>query len=216
MKNNIIPQISLAVVICAVCMPVRAQLITISITGQVSSVIDEGGLDGKIHIGDSVTGTYTYNSAVPDLDPCSIWGRYENTSPPAGIWLECGGFDFRTDPCNVRFVIGVENGTPGVNLWADDYHIESYNNLPLSNGRLLNIISWKLIDLTKTALSSDACPTTAPDFSKWGDRGTLCIDGMRGGGFRIGVNVTLATLIPEPATICLFGLGVLNLIRRKK
>lgn len=213
MKSDINPLIALTVMICAVCVPARAQLITVAVTGQVSNVIDEGGLDGKIHIGDPVTGTYTYNSIVLDLDPCSIWGLYENTAWPAGIWLECGGFDFRTDPCDIRFVIGVENGTPGVNSWADYYRIESYNNLPLSNGRLMNIITWMLTDWTQTALSTDACPTSAPDFTKWGDRDTLLIDAMRKSGFRIEVNVTSAALIPEPATVLLLTLG--GLILRK-
>jgi hypothetical protein len=195
---------------------VLAQWITIGITAQVNSVADGGGLEGKIHTGDTITGTYTYDSTVLDVQSSPIWGHYDNRVSPAGIRLECGGFVFKTNPNNVYFSLEVENGTAGVNNWLDGYSLQSTTNSSLSNGSPLNIITWILTYSSQDVLSSDALPITAPNLSSGIHDNSLCIDSMRGSNFRIYATVTSATLVPEPATVCLLAVGGVLLGRKRK
>jgi hypothetical protein len=185
---------------------VQAQWITIAISGQVTEVADwYGHLENKVHIGDTITGTYTYDSVA------SGSGRYEYHTPPAGILLDIGGFNFRTDPSHVSFTLIMTNN----DLAGDDYYgLGSYNNLPLSNGALVDDIMWQLSDETGTALTSNTLPLTAPDLTKWGGN-NFAIDSLRVSGFAISGTITSAQVIPEPVTLLLLLVGSLCLRRSK-
>jgi len=178
-----------------------ATMITIEIEAVVDSVSDEGNyLEGKIEVGDIITGSYSYNSSVTRLPG----HRYEFYSAPSGVVLSVGGFDFKTDPSNVYFEMGIGNDLS----WGDTYFFISFNNLPLSNDTLVDGILWSLKDPTGTALSSDALPTTAPILDQWGDN-RLRLHGERG---RYIVDAHVSSAIPEPATIILLSMGGLFLI----
>jgi len=206
MKHSIIP-----IIICMLALsvpPSEATLITIEITAEVDSVRDEANyLDGQINPGDIITGTYIYESTTPDSSPSDpVQGNYWNYAPPAGISLTVGGFNFTTDSSNVVFCVFIRND----NISGDDiYGINSRNNLPLSNGTLVDYIRWQLNDHTASALSSDALPTTAPILGQW-QANDLRLETDR--AFLIHAHVTSA--IPEPATILLFALGALFLRKR--
>jgi hypothetical protein len=202
MKNfNLIFAIG-AVVLCAALAPVRAEWITIAISGQVTSVSDQyNHFGGQISVGTPITGTYTYDSSTPDSYPSDFsYGQYWNYTPPAGVSLNVGGLNFRTNPDNVEFAVTVNNN----NLGEDSYSIWSTKNLSLSDGTLVQSISWYLNDPTGTTLSSDALLLTAPELGKWGYN-SLNISTDR--TFGISARITSAT--PEPATAFLLGLGAL-------
>jgi hypothetical protein len=204
--------ILLAILFCFVCVPVQAEMITIAITGQITVVDDQyGHLEHKIHSGDTITGTYSYDSAMLDSSPSSALGDYVYNVSPAGISLNCGGFNFRTNSDNVDFLIEISDN---YTLQSDNYLLRSYNNLPLSNGALVDHIFWQLDDSTGTALSSDALPLTAPDLSKWGSGRYDNQLGIVGREFGIGATVTSAVLIPEPITVFLLGFGIILAKRR--
>ena len=179
-----------AILLCCVCLPAGADLITIEISGQVTSVSDQFNHFGNnIHIGDTITGTYTYDSTGIDSNPLT------------GINLTVSGFDFKTDPFSVDFTLEVANNYIG----ADYYTVSSYSNLPLSDGTPVQFIVWWLYDPTGTALSSDAMPLTAPDLSRW-NYSDLHISHDR--DFGIGATVTSAVLVPEPVTLLLLAFGI--------
>ena len=182
------------------------QLVTIAISGQVNYMWQDSRnpLGNAISIGDSVTGTYTYDSEAVDSNPSLESGLYYHSNSLYGISLYIGGLNFKTDPTNVDFLVSVGNWSSG----TDNYGLLSYRNLPLSNGALVDEISWQLTDPTGTALSNDVLPLIAPDLSKWHSNG-LTIDSDRESGFRIGARITSATLVPEPISILLFGLGMM-------
>lgn len=130
MKCGII--LPFVVIICALSFsarPAQATLITIEITAEVDSVDDPSGyLEGNISAGDTITGTYTYESTTPDSSPLDpIVGHYYHYSSPSGISLTVGAFDFRTDPSNVYFHVLIVND----NQSGDDiYGVDSQNNVP--------------------------------------------------------------------------------------
>jgi len=184
-------------------------LITIQIEGVVDNVMDVGNyLEGKIKVGDTFTGSYTYDSDTPDSSPLDlVQGNYWHYNPPAGISLNVGGFDFKTDPANVEFHVAIRNDIqPG---GSDIYALGSSNNLLLSNGTSVEGITWQLYDPTGNALSSDALPTTAPVLEDW-QSNVLHIYGYKD-RFHIYATVTSAQIIPEPATILMLGFGCLLL-----
>jgi len=192
--------------------PAEAALITIEITAEVDSVRDEANyLDGQINVGDIITGTYTYDSDTTDSNPLSTLGRYEHYAPPCGISLSVGGFDFETDTTNVDFLVAIANNYASGGI-QDGYLLISYNNLPLSNGTLVDLISWQLDDPTATALSSDALPTTPPVLDDWQSIVGLRLQGERMESYLIDAHVTSA--VPEPTSVLLFALGILLLRKR--
>ncbi len=191
------------------------QIITINITAEITQVDDYGDLlEGQINVGDIITGSYTYDSATPDSNPLSTVGVYQHSTSPYGygISLSTGGFIFQTDPDNVGFLMTTLNNHNG----KDMYYLQSYNNLPLSNGLLVDQIGWQLDDYSRTALSSDALPTTLPVLEDWPDSFgmhiSLGIDKPEAG---IYADVTSVALVPEPGTVLLLGLGGIVLRKRK-
>ena len=195
--------------LCALILsPEGAQATLIKI--QIEAVVDYVGdpynyLQGRISPGDIITGSYTYDSSVTHLPG----ERYQFDSPPSGVFLSGGGFDFQTDPANVYFEMGIGNDLPG----GDTYFFISFNNLPLSTGIAVDIISWQLDDPTGTALSSHELPTGPPVLDDWVLAPLLIHGPSRGPSFGISAHVISA--IPEPATIVLLSMGGLFLRNRR-
>jgi len=202
------------VILALSCNSLQATIITINLTAEVTQVDDlaDGLLEGQVNVGDTITGSYTYDSTTPDSNPLEAVGSYEHSSPPYGINLSVGGFVFQTDPDNVYFLVTIRNN----HLGCDGYSVRSYNNLSLSNGVWVEHISWQLDDYTATALSSTDLPTTPPVLEDWAySPAQLGIElGSKGYAGLYG-EVTSVELVPEPGTVFLLGLGGLVLIRRR-
>jgi len=144
-----------------------AETITVYIIAKVATVDDSNNLlGGSISVDDIITGEYTYESTTSDSNPLGTVGDYQHTTSPYGITINADGFVFETDPSNVDFLVEIANnhGSPSA---RDNYLLRSYNNLDLSNGVLVDHISWQLDDDTATALSTEALPTTAPTLEDW-------------------------------------------------
>ncbi len=173
--------------------------ITIKIVAAVYKIQDTYNLlGGVIHLNDTMTGKYVYDTSVADSEPDPHYGSYIYTSSPYGFEVKTGNFDFKSDPNNVYFAIGLINdwsvyGSPPV----DEFSLGSLNNLPLSNGLIVTSLEWNLADSTATALSSDALPSTAPVLADWNGGQGVFIEGHASSApshtFRIFAHVTEAT-----------------------
>lgn len=207
------------VIILAVCflsIAVNAELVTIAIEAVVDYVDDDdNSLEGNVNPGDIITGTYTYDSDTPDTNPTVTVGIYEHNNSPCGIILNLNGFVFQTNPSDVDFLVGLSNNH-SISEY-DGYVLHSYNNLPLSNGAVVDHISWQLDDESGQALSSTALPLTAPILNNWTQPIGLDIYGDKVlSDFHINAHVTSTTLVPEPAALLLFGLGAVAVRKVRK
>jgi len=213
--KKILAKIVLAILLlCFVCLPVRAELITIALTGKMYIVEDSQHVfGGQIHYNDTITGTYTYDTSASDseLSDPSV-GDYWFYSTPCGASFTVNGFNFRTDPDNVLFSVGVVNNESAL---GDVYDFCSHNNLPLSTGVSVNSISWQITDSSKSAFSSDALPTTAPNLANFDMDYGLTIDGAGDNYFLLRADIISAEVVPEPATLLLMVSGLL-LLRKIK
>jgi hypothetical protein len=166
MKAKEIMAIIVVVMCCLFFWPMtaNAKLVTIEIEAVVDSVDDDHGvLEGKIKTGDIITGWYSYDTSTPDSNPSISEGRYLHYTPPYGIFLSVGGFNFETDPANVDFLVEITNDYPP----NDGYFLLSYSNIPLSSDVVVDYIFWHLYDPMGSALSTDALPTTPPVLDEW-------------------------------------------------
>ena len=191
----------------------NAQVITIGIEAVVDGVMDStNALEGKVNAGDLITGSYTYDTLTPDTATNPDIGRYWHYTSPYGVSLSAGGFVFETDPANVDFVVEIVNGNG-----RDGYLFRSYNNVPLSNSVMVDHISWQLDDYSGQAMSSTLLPSTGPVLSAWPESNWLHVTGDKETSyFTISAQVTSVQVVPEPATIVLFGLGLAFLGKRNK
>jgi len=193
----------------------QAALIEIAIEAEVTTVDDPGNLlEGKVNVGNTITGSYKYDSETPDSSPDDpVQGNYWNYSPPYGVSLNVGGFNFKTELNDVEFLIFTRNN---LGTGHDRFGFGSYNNMPLSNGIPLGTITWLLEDSTGSELQNDHLPLIAPILDHWDYDNSLSIEGgERTGDFMIIGEVTSAVLIPEPASITLFTFGCLIIRKRR-
>jgi len=190
----------------------NAELVTIHIEGVIDTVEDDGYyLEDQIHVGDIITGWYTYDTDTPDTNPSGNVGDYEHSTSPYGVHLTVGGFTFMTDSTNVDFLLEIINDSTSGGV-HDAYGIISYENMDIQSGATVDSISWWLRDDSAEALVNTSLSTTAPVLSDWGSRNDLTIYGERA-GYRIRGYVTSA--IPEPATIFLLVFGACASLRKR-
>lgn len=185
-----------------------AEIVEISLVAETRLVDDSYDLlEGRIQVGDLITGSYVYDSATLDSNPLSTVGDYWHYDAPYGIFLSAGGFDFRTDPDNVMFVLEVCNDHGG--LYRDNYLLNSYTNLPLYEDLSVSEIHWQLDDDSGNALSSDALPIIPPLLSDWESIYGLSMSGARTREqfYTVRADVISVEVVPEPATLLLLALG---------
>jgi hypothetical protein len=140
--------------------------ITIDFTATVTDVSDRRNQVPGVHVGDVITGKYSYNLATPDSNELAEVGDYSYTETGKnklgfGISVNLGQFTAQTDPNNPNFLVEIIDNYQD----RDNYLLRSYNNT--STGPAVDHISWQLDDPTQTALTSPALPTKPPALSAW-------------------------------------------------
>jgi len=191
---------------------VQAAHITVEFEGSVTS-ISGTGIPESIQVGDTFTGTYTYNSLTTDSDASPYLGMYEHDAP-YGVCMSIGEYELKTATSHVGgFRISINNDDPQLNIW-DFYTIESDEIVPVPSVDFdVDYIYWSLGDITHTAIDSDILPITAPALEDW-NYNSFRIVGINN-SFTIRGEVTEA-VIPEPLTVTLMALGVIISLRKRR
>lgn len=214
----------LVVFLILVC-PVSAAIITVQVEGVVDLVNTQGGfaLDGSVSLGSAITGFCTYDTDTADQVPSEYSGRYSLIS----ISMSIGNYTFTHDPMSSISAF-FEVSTVGNSYKAYSYTPRFDGTVYLDGiPKTFEDFSWttfglKLMYLATTLheyFPTDALPDvdSFPDLSIF-DRNKFIGVGTdeAGPGFVMDGRITSLTVIPEPATLFLLGLGGLVLLRRPR
>jgi len=209
--------------------PVWAIIITVEVEGAVNSVTTDGGLalDGSVIVGTTMTGFCTYDTDTPDQDSTNVNGKY----PVISISMSIGNYTFTPDPTLPEYLFfGVGTGDHGYSAWGGNTRFDgtvyldatpySYEDIDWS------IRSLELMDLLTNSdeyILTDALPDldSWPELSIFDWRREFEVAFHKSysygyGDFVIRGEITSLTVVPEPATVLLLGLGSLALLRNRR
>lgn len=140
-----------------------AEMIAYQLSANVYSLYDpENVLQGRIQINDTLSGTYTFDSTVPNSSGYTQYGFYDHThSLSPGYHLQINQEQIRSDPT----VPGFMHTMHVANDIGDSIHIGSWGNTRFSNGAIINDINMNLYDDRGTALNGIVLGVTPPDIN---------------------------------------------------
>jgi hypothetical protein len=189
----------------------EASLVTVNFTGTVTSSDDPDGYISGTILGDSFSGTLTYDTSatigVPGSDP-AIYTYLPSSTPayasPLGITLTVGSHTFSENYTGVMQVT-VQN-----NLTSAAYPDVFGAVADMKVGNTSSLAGFALGDATGTALSSTALPTSL-NLSQWtvGDFNLTSPTIPGENIFSGSINLNGAS-VPEPGSLTLLGLGALG------
>jgi len=218
----------LVVVLGLMCVPVLADsvgLVTFTYTGIVGSVVDvNGALDSSIFVGQSFSGSYTFDPTTPDSLPfaSSNIGLYEwrnNFVMGFTADFSIGNYAFGLSPIDPsgQVTISDNNGPILPNNIIEDAYIAA-GQLVQTSGPLFPLAggqaNWGISFKTETNLAvitSDALPIIPPDislfetnvFSFTNNPGEIVIKGV--------ITSLEVASVPEPSTFTLLAVGLMGL-----
>lgn len=165
------------------CGSVSAETVRVRLTARVNDVSDpQGQLNGKIVVGQRVSGTYVYNSNTPNLSPIPGFGHYRPYANEARVRFAAGSHVFESAQPTQGMAIMINPHTNG----SGQFILDSNDNKPLANGVSVNSI---FLDFqgTGTLTQSEALPTAAPDLHGYWRKEVS----FSGGGFAFNVRAVI-------------------------
>jgi hypothetical protein len=142
----------------------QADPVTFSFSGVLDHVSDVASgpvLGGQFNIGDTFSGSFTFDDSAVDSVPGSELGVYSYNTPPNGLLVTINNLDFSSDPNNVQAWVGIENDRINAvgEIWDRfDYDVQEAVIFPVPTG-LFTIMRIELDDSSATAFNSDSLPT---------------------------------------------------------
>ena len=215
--------------------PASATIITVEVEGVVDSIGTYFGfdLDGSVSIGTPMSGFCTYDTDTPDyLDSDDSRGAY----PLISISMTIGNYTFTHNPMSSKwssFYVRTYSAISGSAVYSAGSPESRFEGTITVNGipKSYDDLSWyisQFVIMELSTSSSEQIPTDAlPDLDSWPDISVFDLErkflavfgkepGDNTGSFEIGGEVTSATVIPEPATLLLLGLGSLALLTKRR
>lgn len=190
--------------------PAIAAPVTFQFTGELTNVIGGGLAAAGFSAGQSLVGSFTFDSGSSDLSPSANLGDYRaltNLTATVGSYI-------------VTLVPSIQNSA--ITIWNN---YESYPNGPRDmysvggqvTGATVNGVSpfsfgIDLTDPSHTVFDSDALPSSPPNLSSFATkRVSIYFPGALGNSFLFG-EIHSLTPVPVPAAVLLFGTGLTAMI----
>jgi len=179
----------------------HAEIIVYQVNATIVDVYDPNNvLQGSMNVGNTISGTYSFDDTVADTDPSSEFAYYDYTHLTSGGFdLSVNGESLKTDSTVPGFMhqIHIENS------FSDFFHIGSWGNRPLSNGAQVHDINLDLYDDTGTALNSAVLNSTPPNPTAfmWRDLYVGGTDSTGGAYYSVMAQVDSITLSSGSSTL---------------
>jgi hypothetical protein len=196
--------------------PASAVPVTIQITGTWDSVTDSAGvLDGSIAVAGSWTATLVYEDSVSDTAGSSTTGIYPIPAAAFDLTFTSGSYSFSVS-ASENGEIAIENGVSGFDtlyLYAENFALGG----PVAAGISLGFgyVNATLSDSSQTAHSSDALTDLAWNLGAYDTTDFYFFAEVLGAGpgdyIELDGPITGLSIIPEPTTALLHGLGLATL-----
>ncbi len=145
-----------------------ADPVTFNFDGVIDVVSDDtssGVLGNQFNVGDTFSGTFTYDDSAIDGTPqSSESGSYSYNTPPNGMTVTINGMAFSNDPNDIRVQISTTNDSTNLSGETKDqfgFFVLDAVVFPVSTGAF-SMMRIDMDDLTATAIDTDGLPT---DFS---------------------------------------------------
>jgi len=190
-----------SILACLTGLPAMAAPVTFQFVGDVTAV--SGGLNPPFNSSQTLTGSYTFNSATPDSNPSANIGRYNGTIQ--ALTVSVGGYTATLGNSSSNF-IEIRNQPS-----SDRYELRAPLTGALVNGFSPLRFRIDLVDPTASAFANDHLPTTPPSLSSFSTKGFRIVFEDGDGNARIRGTLTSLTAVPLPTAVVLFGAGLVAL-----
>jgi hypothetical protein len=154
--------------------------VTLNFAGELNEVTDTtaGSVLGDLfNVGDTFTGTFTFDDSVPDMVPGDPdFGSYRFVTPPSALSVTINGLTFSSDPNDLEIFASVQNDFSDVGSTVDAIGVFVFENkviYPVPTGISSNM-AIELQDSTGFAIDSDSLPPSI-EVSSWSDWARLTI-----------------------------------------
>jgi hypothetical protein len=205
-----------------------AALVTVSFQGTINTV--DLALSGSFSVGQTISGTYTYNSATANSSASTNFGNFRDAITVLS-GATSGGYTFGLDASSPdQNQIALSNNLqttfindPNFTIYedVDAYYVFAPSSGGGVSGLALESFGIELIDLQGLVfgtIDTEALGETLPPLSEFELRGFfLQFLDTAGEPFFVSGDITSIN-VPEPATFALFGLGLAGIpfVRRRR
>lgn len=169
---------------------VSAQPLTVNVTARINYVYDPAGvLGGQAVVGQTVTGSYTYETTVPDQRWEPNDGEYLQTPSQANARFNVGSLVFESDNTVPFWTFRILVHAPDAPGYYSSMNIISPGNKPLANGASVMALDITFSDMNGRAPTTDALPAVAPNLADFSYKTVYFSGELNGNWYNVGLDI---------------------------
>lgn len=137
-----------------------AEILTVNVRAQVVEVNDPDNiLGGQVSVGQAASGSYRYETTVPDQFSDPEYGQYLQNPQQGRTSIVVGPFTFESDPASSNWQYEVRTSD---SYYQDYFWVTSGANKPLANGAGVSMLNIEFSNYSGTS-NSGGLLTSAPN-----------------------------------------------------
>lgn len=182
----------------------RADLVTYNFTGAVGHVSTP--LFPALNAGQTLSGSFTFDTAIADSRGSASAGRYNDAITGMTVNVGAWSASLGSEGSHNNNVINIRDGS------SDTFEVRA----PLSGDGVGSYeplyFRLTLKDPSGAVFGDDSLPSTAPSLSSFASDGFRLVFTSENGIAKVRGNLTSLTAVPLPASVILFGAGLIALV----